>query len=119
MLHNVAAVALDDVILAFDLVTPLEVFGRALRPDGQAGCRPVVGAAEGVIVPGRDNAFAALPDPGTQELNRSRCADGADPCRRRRPAPDRVARPVSSDDPGQYRQTFSAGTSQQEVPGKE
>jgi transcriptional regulator GlxA family with amidase domain len=82
-MHTVAVVALDDLI-AFDLATPLEVFGRARRPDGQPGyetvvcaARPEVSAgtfwmrvdhglealesADTVVVPGRLDAFAELP----------------------------------------------------------
>lgn len=83
-MHTIAVVALDDVI-AFDLATPLEVFGRARHRDGQpayetlvCAARPEVSAtafsirvnhglealetADTVVVPGRHDAFAALPD---------------------------------------------------------
>lgn len=83
-MRTVAVVALDDVV-GFDLTTPLEVFGRALGRDGHpgyevvvCGARPEVSAgafrigvdhdlealeaADTVVVPGRNNAFAPLPE---------------------------------------------------------
>ena len=82
-MHTVVILALDDVI-AFDLATPLEVFGRARQPDGGpayetlvCGATPEVSAgafhirvdhdldalqaADTIVVPGRLDAFAALP----------------------------------------------------------
>ncbi|NYE95133.1 transcriptional regulator GlxA family with amidase domain [Psychromicrobium silvestre] len=82
-MHTVAVLALDDVI-AFDLATPVEVFGRARLPDGRpayqvivAGPSPLVKAgpmsiavpqglealatADTIIVPGLHDPEAALP----------------------------------------------------------
>lgn len=82
-MRTVAVVALEDVV-GFDLATPLEVFGRALGRDGRpgydvvvCGAQPEVSAgafrigvdhdlealraADTVVVPGRNDAFAALP----------------------------------------------------------
>lgn len=97
-MHTIAVVALDDVI-AFDLATPLEVFGRARRSDGQpayqvlvCAARPEVSAgsftiraehgldallsADTVMVPGRNDAFAPLPEPVIAAL-RAAAARGA------------------------------------------
>ena len=82
-MHTVAVVALPDVI-AFDLATAVEVFGRVTLPSGGAGYRvlvcgtdPVVTAgplriatdhradalatADTIVIPGRDNATAETP----------------------------------------------------------
>jgi transcriptional regulator GlxA family with amidase domain len=82
-MHTVAVVALPDVI-AFDLATAVEVFGR-VTPSGAAGYRvlvcgtdPVVTAgplriatdhgvdalatADTIVIPGRDNATAGTPE---------------------------------------------------------
>ncbi len=81
--HTVAVLALPDVI-AFDLATPIEVFGRARRPDGGPAYRVIVcgtdrtvdaglmsiGVAHGleqldradtIVVPGRNDPSAATP----------------------------------------------------------
>jgi transcriptional regulator GlxA family with amidase domain len=82
-MHTVAVVALPDTI-AFDLTTPVEVFGRVVLPSGEPGYRvlvcgtePVVPAgplrigtdhgidalsdADTVVVPGRNDVTAELP----------------------------------------------------------
>jgi len=46
--HTVVVLALDDAI-AFDLATPIEVFGRVRLPDGRAGYRVVVAGPEPVV----------------------------------------------------------------------
>lgn len=97
-MHTVAVVALEDVI-AFDLATPLEVFGRARRPDGRPGYETVVCAehpevsagafrmrvdhglealetADTIVVPGRLDAFADL-SAVTGEALRAAAARGA------------------------------------------
>jgi transcriptional regulator GlxA family with amidase domain len=83
-MHTVAVVALPDTI-AFDLTTPVEVFGRVVLPSGEPGYRvlvcgtePVVPAgllrigtdhgidalsdADTVVVPGRNDVTAELPE---------------------------------------------------------
>ncbi|MBF6163372.1 helix-turn-helix domain-containing protein [Streptomyces gardneri] len=47
-MHTVAVLALDKVI-AFDLATPLEVFGRTRLPDGRPGYRVLVCAATSTV----------------------------------------------------------------------
>ncbi|CUU59736.1 Transcriptional regulator GlxA family, contains an amidase domain and an AraC-type DNA-binding HTH domain [Parafrankia irregularis] len=47
-MHTVAVLALPDVI-AFDLATPVELFGRARRPDGRPAYRVVVCGAEPMV----------------------------------------------------------------------
>ncbi|MDT0158777.1 helix-turn-helix domain-containing protein [Microbacterium sp. ARD32] len=96
-MHTVAALALPDVI-AFDLATAVEVFGRASLPDGRpayrvivAGTSPTVDAgplqitthagldaltqADTIIVPGRNDAAAPLPD-GLADALRAAAEDG-------------------------------------------
>ena len=91
--HTIAVVALDDVI-AFDLATPLEVFGRTRTARGEpayellvCGERPEVSAgtftihvdhdldalqnADTIIVPGRLDPFAELPPATTAALRAS------------------------------------------------
>lgn len=83
-MHTVAILALDGV-LAFDLSTPIEVFGRTRLPDGQAAYRVLVCApkdeidsgtftlripwrldmlmeADTILLPGLANPLAPLPD---------------------------------------------------------
>jgi hypothetical protein len=50
-MHTVAVLALPDVI-AFDLATPIEVFGRARLPDGRAAYRVVVCGAVSTVTAG-------------------------------------------------------------------
>ena len=50
-MHTVAVVALPDVI-AFDLTTPVEVFGRVVLPSGAPGYRVVVCGTEPVVTAG-------------------------------------------------------------------
>ena len=50
-MHTVAAVALPDVI-AFDLTTAVEVFGRVVLPSGAAGYRVLVCGTEPVVTAG-------------------------------------------------------------------
>lgn len=47
-MYTVAVLSLDDTI-AFDLATPIEVFGRVRLPDGRAGYRVVVAGPEPVV----------------------------------------------------------------------
>lgn len=47
-MYTVAVLALDDVI-AFDLATPIETFGRVRLPDGRAGYRTVVAGPEPTV----------------------------------------------------------------------
>ncbi|OBK51110.1 GlxA family transcriptional regulator [Mycobacterium sp. 1081908.1] len=83
-MHRVVIVALPDSI-AFDLATPVEVFGRTFLPDGRpgydvrvCGTEPVVTAgpvriateygidalagADSIVVPGRGDVTAPVPD---------------------------------------------------------
>lgn len=89
-MHRVVVVALPDTI-AFDLATPVEVFGRARLPDGSpgydvrvCGAEPVVTAgpmrivtelgidalaeADTVVVPGRNDVATPVPDDVTAAL---------------------------------------------------
>jgi transcriptional regulator GlxA family with amidase domain len=50
-MHTVAVLALPDVI-AFDLATPIDVFGRARLPDGRAAYRVLVCGAEPTVPAG-------------------------------------------------------------------
>ncbi len=82
-MHTVALLALPDTI-AFDLATPIEMFGRALLPDGKPAYRVIVCGSESsvtagplristdhgidelagahtIIVPGRNDALAQPP----------------------------------------------------------
>jgi transcriptional regulator GlxA family with amidase domain len=97
-MHTVAVLALPDTI-AFDLSTPLEVFGRVTLPDGRPGYRvlvcgtePVVAAgpiriatdhgidslrsADTIVVPARHNPLAATPA-GVDDALRRALARGA------------------------------------------
>ncbi|OAA21883.1 transcriptional regulator containing an amidase domain and an AraC-type DNA-binding HTH domain [Frankia sp. EI5c] len=47
-MHTIAVLALPDVI-AFDLATPVEIFGRARLPDGRPAYRVVVCGAESTV----------------------------------------------------------------------
>jgi transcriptional regulator GlxA family with amidase domain len=92
-MHTVAVVAMPDVI-AFDLSTPVEVFGRVQLASGAAGYRvlvcgtaPIVSAgplgiatdhgidaldhADTIIVPGRNDVTAAAPDDVVAALRRA------------------------------------------------
>jgi transcriptional regulator GlxA family with amidase domain len=51
LMHTVAVLALPDVI-AFDLATPIEVFGRARLPDGRGAYRVVVCGAAPTVAAG-------------------------------------------------------------------
>ena len=96
-MHTVVVLALPDVI-AFDLATPIEVFGRARLPDGRPAYRVVVCGAEAtvhagplristdagleelaradtIIVPGRNQADARTPAPVLDAL-RAAAAEG-------------------------------------------
>lgn len=89
-MHRVVAVALPDTV-AFDLATPVEVFGRARLPDGSpgydvrvCGAEPVVTAgpmriatelgidvlaeADTVVVPGRNDVTTPVPKDVTAAL---------------------------------------------------
>ncbi|MGK8523702.1 GlxA family transcriptional regulator [Nocardia asteroides] len=57
-MHTVAVLALDKVI-AFDLATPVEVFGRARLPDGRPGYRVLVCAATPTVDAGFFTLHAA------------------------------------------------------------
>lgn len=97
-MHTVAVLALPDVI-AFDVATPVEVFGHARLPDGRpayrvivCGSEPTVTAgplristdtgleglerADSIIVPGRNEADAPVPPAVVEALRRAH-ADGA------------------------------------------
>jgi transcriptional regulator GlxA family with amidase domain len=97
-MHTVAVLALPDTI-AFDLSTPIEVFGRVVLPDGNPGYRvlvcgsdPVVaagpmriatehgldalGAADTIVVPARYDPLAVTPD-GVDEALRAALDRGA------------------------------------------
>ncbi|RIX29993.1 GlxA family transcriptional regulator [Amnibacterium setariae] len=97
-MHTVAVLALDDVI-AFDLATPIEVFGRTTAPDGApayevlvAGPRPTAAAgpttltvphgldrlvaADTVVVPGRTDPTTPV-DPAAADAVRAAAARGA------------------------------------------
>jgi transcriptional regulator GlxA family with amidase domain len=97
-MHTVAVVALPDVI-AFDLTTAVEVFGRVVLPSGEPGYRvrvcgtePVVSAgpmriatdhgisevdgADTIVVPGRNDVSVGTPDEVLRAL-KSTHADGA------------------------------------------
>ena len=50
-MHTVAVVALPDVI-AFDLTTAVEVFGRVVLPSGEPGYRVLVCGTEPVVSAG-------------------------------------------------------------------
>jgi transcriptional regulator GlxA family with amidase domain len=50
-MHTVAVLALPDLI-AFDLATPIDVFGRARLPDGRAAYRVLVCGAEPTVPAG-------------------------------------------------------------------
>jgi transcriptional regulator GlxA family with amidase domain len=50
-MHTVAVLALPDTI-AFDLATPLEIFGRARMPDGRPGYRTIVAGTDRVVTAG-------------------------------------------------------------------
>lgn len=68
-MHTVAVVALPDVI-AFDLTTPVEVFGRVVLPSGGPGYRVVVCGTEPVVTAGplriaTDHGIDALADADT------------------------------------------------------
>jgi transcriptional regulator GlxA family with amidase domain len=96
-MHTVAVLALPDVI-AFDLATPVEVFGRSRLPDRRpayrvvvCGSAPVVDSgpmkisvnagleelalADTIVVPGRNEADAPTP-PAALESLRAAAADG-------------------------------------------
>jgi len=96
-MHTVAVLALPDVI-AFDLATPVEIFGRARLPDGRpayrvvvCGAEPTVDAgpltisvsagldelrrADTIVVPGRNRADAPTPAPVLDAL-RAAAAEG-------------------------------------------
>lgn len=96
-MHTVVALALPDAI-AFDLATAVETFGRVRLPDGRpayrvivAGSAPTVDAgplriatgvglealerADTIIVPGRNEAAAPVPD-GVAEALRAAAAAG-------------------------------------------
>ena len=96
-MHTVVVLALPDVI-AFDLATAVEVFGRASLPDGRPAYRVIVAAtsptvdagplqitthagldaltqADTIIVPGRNDAAASLPD-GLADALRAAAEDG-------------------------------------------
>jgi transcriptional regulator GlxA family with amidase domain len=96
-MHTVVALALPDAI-AFDLATAVETFGRVTLPDGRpayrvivAGTAPTVDAgplqiatgvglevlerADTIIVPGRNEAVAPVPD-GVAEALRAAAAAG-------------------------------------------
>jgi len=95
-MHTVAVLALPDVI-AFDLTTPIEVFGRAVLRGGDPAYRVIVCAAEPevpagpvriavdsgldalrradtVIVPGRNDASAPTPDAEAAALREAAAA---------------------------------------------
>lgn len=96
-MHTVAILALDDLV-PFDLATPLEVFGRTRLPDGRAPYRVLVcgaatiktgaftmrphhgvdaiPAADTVIVTGREDPLAPVPDHVLDAL-RAAAANGA------------------------------------------
>ncbi len=96
-MHTVAVLALPDVI-AFDLATAVEIFARAMLPDGRpayrvivAGTAPTVDAgplqittnedlgalrhADTIVVPGRNDATAPLPE-GLVEALRTAAEEG-------------------------------------------
>jgi transcriptional regulator GlxA family with amidase domain len=96
--HTVAVLALPDTI-AFDLSTPIEVFGRVVLPDGSPGYRvlvcgsdPVVAAgpmriatddgldalasADTIVVPARYDPLAPTPE-GVDEALHAALARGA------------------------------------------
>src|SRR5579864_2861195 len=83
-MHTIAILALDGV-LAFDLSTPIEMFGRTRLPDGQAAYRVLICAptaeintgtftlhapwrldklveADSIVLPGLADPLAPLPD---------------------------------------------------------
>lgn len=66
-MHTVAVLALPDVI-AFDLATPVEVFGRARLPDGRQAYRVVVCGAEPVVPAG---PMRIQVDAGLEQLPRA------------------------------------------------
>ncbi len=95
-MHTVAVLALPDVI-AFDLATPIEIFGHARLPDGRpayrvvvCGSEPTVDAgpiristdegldalsrADSIVVPGRNRADRPVPDDVVDALRRARDA---------------------------------------------
>jgi transcriptional regulator GlxA family with amidase domain len=97
-MHTVAVLALPDTI-AFDLSTPIEVFGRVVLADGRPGYRVLVcgsaplvtagplriatdhglaalGAADTIVVPARYDPLAPTPD-GVDEALRAALARGA------------------------------------------
>ena len=68
-MHTVAVLALPDTI-AFDLSTPVEVFGRVQLPSGEAGYRVLVCGADPVVTAGpfriaTDHGIDALADADT------------------------------------------------------
>lgn len=94
--HTVFVLALPDTI-AFDLATPIEVFGRVRRPDGRPGYRvevcspgPVVSAgplrlgtdhrlaalarADTIVVPGRNDPLAPVPPAAVKALRAAAAA---------------------------------------------
>ncbi|MFI5937788.1 GlxA family transcriptional regulator [Actinoplanes sp. NPDC051494] len=79
-MHTVVVLALDDTI-AFDLATPIEVFGRVRLPDGRPGYRLVVAGEESSVGAGpmRIQVMAGLEEtrradlivvPGCNDLSR-------------------------------------------------
>jgi transcriptional regulator GlxA family with amidase domain len=68
-MYTVAVLALDDVI-AFDLATPIETFGRVRLPDGRPGYRLVVAGAQPLVDAGpmRIGVDAGLDEAGRADL---------------------------------------------------
>ncbi|MFF2085987.1 GlxA family transcriptional regulator [Nocardia sp. NPDC058176] len=66
-MHTIAVVALPDVI-AFDLATPIEVFGRARLPDGRPAYRVVVCGSAPTVDAG---PLRISTDAGLDELDRA------------------------------------------------
>jgi transcriptional regulator GlxA family with amidase domain len=66
-MYTVAVLALDDVI-AFDLATPIETFGRVRLPDGRAGYRTIVAGPEPTVDAG---PMRISPNAGLDELARA------------------------------------------------
>ncbi len=87
-MHTVAVLALPDTI-AFDLSTPVEVFGRVRLPSGEPGYRVLVCGTEPVVTAGpfriaTDHGIDALADadtvvvPGRNDVDRRHRRRGAD-----------------------------------------